>query len=508
MNSRIAPVTFSKCLFWASIFILMVANMFAQTTAQSTSKGSRTPVDIDGKLSISEGQLVNAQGKAVVLKGLSLFDVRSYEKLTTLNNLIWFRDTWGINVLRASMYTEANGHFVGPTAEAAARRVVQTAIDAGLYVLVDWHILFDGNPQKYKKEAISFFAGMAKDFGKYPNVIFEICNEPNGQNVDWSGQIRPYAVDILKAIRPMAPNTLVIVGTPNWSQGLDEAAADPLEDNGVMYACHFYSGTHHQELRSKVDVALNSGLAVFVSEWGSTMANGTDGVYLEDTLDWFDYLNANNISHCVWSLSDGQEDSALFKYPVLHPAPWADGDFTEAGLLDRNMISGKKSATWFADNFESGKLSSGHWITSGGARMARRGAGFNSDKSAMVPAGGELTRVFNTRVFKGIKFSFSYKTIGSEAARVWYKDGVDWKELATLKPSADWARAELALPESAEGRAQLSVKIVGPRGSGNLASAASPAVKADPAASADPESTPAVNAVYVDDAELFAELTR
>ena len=49
----------------------------------------------------------------------------------------------------------------------------------------------------------------------------------------------------------------------------DIAANDPLPYSNIMYACHFYTGTHTQWLRDKIDNALSKGIAVFISEWGT-----------------------------------------------------------------------------------------------------------------------------------------------------------------------------------------------------------------------------------------------
>jgi endoglucanase len=479
MNRRQPSCFIVKCAFFSFILLSMATNV----AAQSPAKKAVTPVDINGKLSISNSQLVNAKGETFQLKGLSLYDVAIVERLASSQNFAWFRDAWGVNVIRAAMYTERDWRFAGPTAENASRRAVQAAIDAGVYVVVDWHILTDGNPQKYKKEAIEYFKGMATDFGKYPNVIFEICNEPNGAGVDWAGAIRPYAEEVLAAIRPIAPDTLVIVGTPTWSQDLDQAIAAPLEDKCVLYACHFYAGSHHQELRDKVQRALQAGLPVFVSEWGSTLNTGDGDIFTDYTLDWFDFLNANHISSCVWSLSDKQEGSALLRYRARHPAPWADGDFTDAGLLARNMITGNKSATWFADNFETGGPYGGHWEVEGDVEVGQDKAGYKSDKAALIPVGGALSRSFDAHPFKNIKFNFIYKTKGKSVARVFYRSGEDWKELATLKPAANWSRAEIALPRECEGQAPLTLKVA-------LVSGGSSSV------------------LSFDDAELFAELAR
>lgn len=70
-----------------------------------------------------------------------------------------------------------------------------------MYVIVDWHILSDGNPNSHKKEAKAFFKEMSKELKGYNNVIYEICNEPNN-GTSWK-EIKSYAKSVISTIREM-----------------------------------------------------------------------------------------------------------------------------------------------------------------------------------------------------------------------------------------------------------------------------------------------------------------
>ena len=81
---------------------------------------------------------------------------------------------------------------------------------------------------------------MALEYGAFPNVIYEIYNEP--LNVSWSNVIKPYAMSVISIIREIDPDNLIIVGTPNWSQRVDMAAQDPIvEFENIAYTLHFYT---------------------------------------------------------------------------------------------------------------------------------------------------------------------------------------------------------------------------------------------------------------------------
>ena len=189
--------------------------------------------------------------------------------------------------------------------------VVDIAIKLDMYVIIDWHILSDNNPQTYKEEAKDFFKRMSEKYKDYPNVIYEICNEPNG-NVTWNEDIKPYAEEVINIIRENSKDSIIIVGTPTWSQDVDKAKENPINDKKVMYALHFYAGTHTEYLREKAKSVLTS-IPIFVSEWGVSDASGNGGVYLEEAQKWIDFMKENNISWANWSLSDKNESSALLK---------------------------------------------------------------------------------------------------------------------------------------------------------------------------------------------------
>ena len=142
-----------------------------------------------------------------------------------------------------------------------------------MYVIIDWH---SHHAESYRSNAIAFFQDMARTYGTRNHVIYEIYNEP--LQISWSGTIKPYAQAVISAIRAIDPDNLIIVGTPSWSQDVDVAAADPIAGTNIAYTLHFYAGTHGQFLRDKAQTALNRGVALFVTEWGSVNANGDGAV--------------------------------------------------------------------------------------------------------------------------------------------------------------------------------------------------------------------------------------
>ena len=143
--------------------------------------------------------------------------------------------------------------------------------------------------------------------------------------------MKPYAQRIIPVIRARSPKAVILVGSSTWSQDLHLAAGDPLEGENLMYTLHFYAGTHGAELRSRIDSALSQGLAVFVSEWGTSRADGGGGVFLEEAGVWLDFLEERAISWCNWSLCDKDEASAALRPGTAPGGTWSEADLTPSG---------------------------------------------------------------------------------------------------------------------------------------------------------------------------------
>ena len=80
-------------------------------------------------------------------------------------------------------------------------------------------------------------------------------------------QVKSYSVEVIKTIRAIEPDAVILVGCPHWDQDIHLAADDPITGySNIMYTLHFYANTHGQWLRDRADYALGKGLPIFVSE--------------------------------------------------------------------------------------------------------------------------------------------------------------------------------------------------------------------------------------------------
>jgi endoglucanase len=245
------------------------------------------------------------------------------------------KKNWNINVVRLAMYTsDYNGYCTGSSAnkkalEAIIEKGVQYATKAGLYVIIDWHILSDGNPRTYEKEAVAFFKKMAKKYKDHTNVLYEICNEPN--NTDWA-TVKTYAKKVIKAIRTYDKDGVIIVGTPTWSQDVDTVSQSPITGyKNLMYSLHFYAGTHGDWLRQKAQTALDNGLPIFVTEFAICDASGNGALNKTEGKKWMKFLNQNKISCVAWNLSNKDESSSLLKSSTSKTSSWTSSQLTPWG---------------------------------------------------------------------------------------------------------------------------------------------------------------------------------
>lgn len=265
-------------------------------------------VNDNQNLQIIENKLVNQDKELILLKGISTHGIQWYGDFLNKENLKTLKEEWNSNVFRIAMYTKEGGYIEDSSIKEKVKKMIKLAIDLDLYVIVDWHILSDNNPMTYLKEAQVFFQQLSEEYRNTPNLIYEICNEPNGETT-WDNDIKPYAEEIIKVIRKNSDN-IIIVGTPNWSQDVDIAAKNPLQEKNIMYALHFYAGTHKEKLREKAQKALER-IPIFVSEWGVGEASGNGGVFIEESQKWIDFMKENSLSWVNWSLSNKEESTAL-----------------------------------------------------------------------------------------------------------------------------------------------------------------------------------------------------
>lgn len=299
-----------------------------------TTANAQTAVDAYGQLSISGNKVVDKNNNPVQLRGMSLFWSQWISKYYRYETIEWLRDDWCVNVIRIPLAASQGGYEVDPTGEMAK---VETVIDAcialGIYVIVDFH---DHDAHNKLSMAQDFFGKVSLKYANSPNVLYEIYNEP--LNVSWSNTIKPYCQSVISTIRANDPDNIIICGTPNWSQDVEQASFDPINQSNIAYTLHYYASSHGQSLRNKANTALSNGIALIVTEYGVTEASGDGNINVNESNTWWDWMDQNKITSCNWSIADKNENSAALVANASPLGNWSASDLTTSGTMVRAEI--------------------------------------------------------------------------------------------------------------------------------------------------------------------------
>ncbi len=329
---------FMKCMNPQRRVTLCVWALVCCIGLQTTS--AQSVVEKYGRLQVNGSYVTAENGDKISLAGNSLFwsnagDVSDFYNALTVNHLA---DDWKSAFVRIAIgvketWDNGTGYIDSPTAQTAkVRTVIDAAIAKGIYVIIDWHT---HAAELYKPQAVSFFTEMAELYGDNDHIIYEIFNEPINQ--PWS-DIKSYAADVIAGIRSKDPDNLIIVGTPEFDQQVGLAAASPITgDPNLAYTMHFYADSHGQFLRDRTLQAMNDGIALFVTEFGTTHFSGNGGYNPTESQIWLDFLNENHISYVNWNVSDKDEDSSIVN-PNRGAQGLLNGELTASGQFMRNHM--------------------------------------------------------------------------------------------------------------------------------------------------------------------------
>jgi endoglucanase len=294
------------------------------------------PVKNHGQLKVVGTTLTDAKGQPVVLHGMSFGWHNLWPRFYTAGAVKTLYKDWNCSVIRASMGVEnvngKDGYLQLPDwSKEKIMAVVDAAIKQGIYVIIDWHC-----HNIKQNESISFFKEMATAYGKYPNVIYEIFNEPDYET--WP-EVKAYSEEVIKTIRSIDTDNIILVGSPRWDQDIQLPAADPIEGYAnLMYTMHFYAGTHKQWLRDRTDGAINKGLPIFVSECAGMEASGDGPIDYAEWNKFISWMDDKGLSWIAWSVSDKIETCSVLKPSAASDGNWKDADIKESGLKAREYL--------------------------------------------------------------------------------------------------------------------------------------------------------------------------
>lgn len=317
--------------------VLAICLMAVMASCGSKASGQKNAEQVVDKkvssLSVKGLQLVNEKGEPVVLHGVSYGWHQFWPRFYNASSVDYLVNDWGAQVVRASMGVELEGAYIDNPEMGinCVQTVVDAAIENGAYAIIDWH-----SHGLRTEEAKDFFKKMATRYKGVPNVIYEIFNEPVEDS--WA-DVKAYSIEVIKVIRSIEPDAVILVGSPHWDQDIHIAADDPITGyDNLMYTLHFYANTHKQDLRDRGDYALGKGLPLFVSECASMEASGDGDINVEEWNKWLEWMQKHSISWVVWSVSDKDETCSMLYPSASSEGNWKDEDLKTWGKMVRDEL--------------------------------------------------------------------------------------------------------------------------------------------------------------------------
>lgn len=310
------------------------ASVYLQASAQSP----KSPVGVNGPLSIKGNQLVNQNGVPPQLRGISFsWSIWQGQKYYNTEVLDWLVKDFKVSLVRLAMAVQPAGGYLEKPEEQQQRitTIADKAIKDSIYVLIDWH---DHHSNEHVEQAKKFFAAMAQRYNGIPNVIYEIWNEP--EKISWD-TVKNYALQIIPVIRQYDANNVIVVGSPHWDQDVDVAAKSPITGfNNIAYSFHFYATepSHQEKLRARADAAIQMGLPLMVTEWGVGEANGNGEFNRDKTKTWMQWMIDHKLSWANWNITDKQETTALLEPGAPVSGGWKKSELTPAGQYIRKQL--------------------------------------------------------------------------------------------------------------------------------------------------------------------------
>ena len=322
-------------------------------------------VENEGTLSVSGTKIVNSEGEEVVLKGMSTFGIQNCEGFFTEEVVKTLAEDWGCDVLRIALTGDKDieGYLKDPDKYFdMVCKICDLCIDQGIYVIVDWNVAYYEDAEETKEACVDFFTRLSAIYSDSPNLIYEVNNYPlfyeepdeDADEVpnEWEDMIKPFATDVINAVRENNPDCIVIVGVPNNGLDINAVSESWLEFENIIYGCRVFSGSNKQEMRDNISLLLDEEACVFITEWSFCTEYLKGGIFRNESEKWALFLEANGISWCsvgIGSDIDNDTNALLLNAENYTDAQkygghWPDGLLSDAGLYARELLLSEPSA--------------------------------------------------------------------------------------------------------------------------------------------------------------------
>lgn len=289
----------------------------ASSSSSSDASGDAGPAGSLPALQVQGNKIVDANGNTVVLRGVAVPDIGvlfseggGVSGITGRIDEILGPASLEIHAIRLPVYprTVVNSgeptyspvpYPVGAAAPGDAgmqlsatdyiAQVLKPAVDyatsKNLYAIVDFHQIDNVTTGSSSADAVTFWTTVAPVFANYSNVVYEAFNEPIDTTNDggitaageWTPAFTAAAQSWITAIRAGAPNNVIIVGSPSWSQYPDGALTAGLTGGNLAFTAHIYPSNWPGGALAFENRVVKAAMSepVAITEWGYSIGTQT-----------------------------------------------------------------------------------------------------------------------------------------------------------------------------------------------------------------------------------------
>lgn len=262
------------------------------------------------RLQVNGNHLLTIDGKDMPLRGVSLCSLEWHNPIAQIEELISSDDKWNANVIRLPIQVKewdkiGADKYISGYLDPAVRQCERKNV----YCIIDWHEIAPWKEEATQKKLEDFWKRVAPRYAANPNILYEIFNEPTKPEekteknwIEWRDTMQKW----VEMIRKDAPRTVLLVGSPHWSQMPSYALDNPIDDGNVAYVMHLYPN-YSQADWDKLFGNASKTLPIFITEWGWSSTEKSAGNVIHGTKEKYAnplkaYLNERpQISWTAWS---------------------------------------------------------------------------------------------------------------------------------------------------------------------------------------------------------------
>lgn len=262
------------------------------------------------RLQADDNHIQTADGTDIQLRGLSLCSLEWHKPIDQIEEVTVSDKKWNVNILRLPVQVKewdriGPEKYISGYLDPAVRQCQQNDV----YCIIDWHAIAPWKEEATQKKLEEFWKRVAPRYAANTNIIYEIFNEPTTPSekteenwIEWRDTMQKW----VEMIREDAPRTLLLVGSPHWSQMPSFAADYPINDANVAYTMHLYPNYNKADWDDLFGDAAKT-LPIFVTEWGWSSQEKSTGTVIHGTQEKYgdpfkQYMNErSHISWTAWS---------------------------------------------------------------------------------------------------------------------------------------------------------------------------------------------------------------